>query len=181
MTDFLCQYCDYEIFANEDDFYHYIATGHKRYDRGLYYKYIIKNINLNNINKIIDYYIRVHNEKFNKYFFNCVVQIKFNDNIIANLEINNHYNTDYINIENYLSMYLKSCENAGYKFNNINHMIINITSCICNIRYKHYIDKPMSMLQRRINYIVTKNPELINKNHNHPLIRKYPNIKFNII
>ena len=78
-------------------------------------------------------------------------------------------------------MYLKSCENAGYYFSNINHMIINITSCICNIRYEHYIDKPMSMLERRINYIVTKNPELINQNHNHPLIRKYPNVKFNNI
>ena len=110
-----------------------------------------------------------------------MVQIKFNDNIIANLEIYNHYNTDYINIENSLSMYLKICENAGYYFSNINQMIINITSCICNIRYKHYIDKPMSMLERRINYIVTKNPESINQNHNHPLIRKYPNIKFNNI
>ena len=110
-----------------------------------------------------------------------MVRINFNDNIIAILEITNHYNTDYINIEKYLTMYLKSCENAGYKMDNINLMIINITSCICNIRYKHYIDKPMSMLERRIIYIVTKNPELINQNHNHPLIRKYPNIKFNNI
>ena len=60
-------------------------------------------------------------------------------------------------------------------------MFINITSCLCNIRYKHYKDKPMSMLERKINYIITKNPLLINKNHNHPLIRKYPNIKFNNI
>ena len=67
------------------------------------------------------------------------------------------------------------------QINNINHMIIIITSCICNNRYKHYIDKPMSMLERRINYIITKNPQLIKKNHNHALIRKYPNIKFNNI
>ena len=106
---------------------------------------------------------------------------EFNNNIIANLEYNNHYNTDYFYIENYLSVYLKSCEKAGYKISNINHMIINITSCICNIRYKHYKDKPMSMLERRIIYIITKNPQLINTNHTHPLIRKYPNIKFNNI
>ena len=60
-------------------------------------------------------------------------------------------------------------------------MIINLKSCICNIRYKHYIDKPMSMLERRMNYIIGIYPELINKYHNHPLIRKYPNIKFNNI
>ena len=181
MTDILCQVCDYEIFNDKNDLIYYLASFHKRYDRSLYYKYTIININLNNINKIFDYYFTIQNEKFDMYFINCVIQIKFNNNIIAILEITNHYNTDYINIENYLSMYLKSCENAGYKLNNNNHMIINISSCICNIRYKHYIDKPMSMLERRINYIITKNPQLINQNHNHLLIRKYPNIKFNNI
>ena len=39
----------------------------------------------------------------------------------------------------------------------------------------------MSMLERRIGYIITKNPRLINQNHNHSLIRKYPNIEFNNI
>ena len=130
----LCVNCDFEIFNDEDEFNYYIASFHKRYDRGLNYKYKINIINLNNINKIFDYYITIHDENFDTYFINCVIQIKFNNNIIANLEINNHYNTDYVNIENYLSVYLKSCKNAGYKINNINHMIINITSCICNIR-----------------------------------------------
>ena len=113
---------------------------------------------MNDINEIFEYYIRVQNEKFDVYFINSVIQIQFNNIIIAILEITNHYNTDYINIENYLSMYLESCENAGYKISNINHMIINITTCISNIRYKHYVDKPMNMLERRINYINTKNP-----------------------
>ena len=181
MTDIFCQVCDYEIFNDKNELNYYLTTLHKRYDRGLYYKYTNNNINLNNINKIFDYYITIHNEKFDMYFINCVIQIQFNNNIIANLEINNHYYTDYINIENYLSMYLKSCINAGYLFSNINHMIINITSCNCNIRYKLYFDKPMSMLERRINYIITKNPQSINQNHNNPLIRKYPNIQFNNI
>ena len=177
----LCRVCDYEIFNDKDELYNYLVYFRKDYDRSLYYKYTINNINLNNINKIFDYYITIHDEKFDMYFINCVIQIKFNNNIIANLEINNHYNTDFINKENYLSLYLKSCENAGYEISNIIHMIINITSCICNIRYKHYKDKPMTMLERRINYIITKNPQLINQNHNHPLIRKYLNNKFNII
>ena len=181
MGDMLCQNCDYEIYNDRDEFDYYIATFRKRYDRNLYYKYIIKDVNLNNINKLFDYYINIHNEKFDYYFINCIVQIKFDNNMIANLEITNRYNTDYINIENYISMYLKSFIDTQYKIDKINHMIINITSCICNIKFKHYKDKPMSMLERRINYIITKNPQLINKNHNSPLIRKYVNIKFNNI
>ena len=31
----------------------------------LYYEYTINNINLNNINKIFDYYTSIQNEKFN--------------------------------------------------------------------------------------------------------------------
>ena len=180
MTDMLCQVCNYEIFIDKDELYNYIVYFRKDYDRSLYYKYTINNINLNNINKIFDYYISIQTEKFNFYFIKCIFQIQFNNNIIANIEINNHYNSDYINIENYLSLYLKSCENAGYKINNINHMIINISTCRCNIKYNHYVDKPMSMLERRMNYIIAKNPSLI-KETNHPLIRKYPYIPFNNI
>ena len=182
MGDMLCQNCDYEIYNDRDELDNYIATLHKRYDRNLYYNYSINNnINLNTINKIFDYYISIHNEKFNLYFINCIIQIQFDINIIANLDIPNRYNTDYINIENYLSMYLNSLKDTQYKFNKINHMVINITSCMCNIKWFHYKDKPMTMLERRKNYIITKNPQLINQNHNHPLIRKYPNIKFNNI
>ena len=177
----LCLDCDHEIFNDRDEFYYYITSLKKRYDRNLYYKYITNNVNLNNINKIFDNYININNEKFDLYFVNCLIQIKFDNNIIYNLEITNRYNTDYINIENYLSMYLKCFINVKYKIDKINHMIINITSCICNIKYKHYKDKPMSMLERKINYIISKNPQLINKYHNHPLIRKYPNIKYNNI
>ena len=37
----------------------------------------------------------------------------------------------------------------------------------------------MSMLERRINFIIARNPQLINylnRNKNHPLIRKYSHI-----
>ena len=41
----------------------------------------------------------------------------------------------------------------------------------------------MPMVERRINVIIAKNPQLINsidRNKNHPLIRKYSHIPFNI-
>ena len=171
MTDILCPNCDHEIFNDKNEFNYYLATFRKKYDRGIYYNYIIKNINLNDVDKIFDYYITIHNEKFVIYFINCEIQIEYN-NIITNIEITNHNSSDYINIKKYIK---------SYKIDNINHIIINIVSCICNIKYKHYRDNPMSMLERRINYIFTKYPELINQDHNHPLIRKYPNIKFNNI
>ena len=58
-------------------------------------------------------------------------------------------------------------------------MIIKTVSCMCNMSYKYYINQPMSMLERRINFIIARNPKLINclnRNKNRPLIRKYSNI-----
>ena len=54
MTDIFCQVCDYETFNDKNELNYYLATLHKRYDRSLFYKYTIDNINLNNINKIFD-------------------------------------------------------------------------------------------------------------------------------
>ena len=59
-------------------------------------------------------------------------------------------------------------------------MIINTISCLSNMTYKYYLNNPMPMIERRINYIITRNPKLIktlNRNKNHPLIRKYSYIK----
>ena len=58
-------------------------------------------------------------------------------------------------------------------------MIINTISCKCYMSYKHYINHPMSVLERRINMIIAKNPQLIkslNRTKNHPSIRKYSHI-----
>ena len=58
-------------------------------------------------------------------------------------------------------------------------MEINTISCRCNMTCKHYTNHPMSMLERRINFIFAKNPKLMNpldRNKNHPLIRKYSHI-----
>ena len=58
-------------------------------------------------------------------------------------------------------------------------MIIKTISCKCNMSYKYYINHPMSMVERRINMNIAKNPLLVNaldRTENHPLIRKYPDI-----
>ena len=48
--------------------------------------------------------------------------------------------------------------------------------------YEHYINQPMSMCERQTNMNFARNPKMINsldRNINHPLIRKYSYIPFN--
>ena len=40
----LCINCDYEIFNDKNELDYYLATFNKRYDRSLYYKYILLKI-----------------------------------------------------------------------------------------------------------------------------------------
>ena len=157
----------------------YLCYHSNKIDKCFYTKYTINNVNIDDFDKIFNYYISTHNKKLDFYFIDCEFEIQFDNNYTANIKINYHYNTDYINIKSYLLFYSDGCEINGYKFKNINHMIIKTISCKCNMSYKHYTNYPMSMLERRINFIIAKNPKLINsldRNKNHPLIRKYSHI-----
>ena len=145
----------------------------------LYTKYIIENIDIDEIDDIFDKYINIHNKKFIFYYIDCQFEVKFKDNVFAKTDINQHFNSDSINIKNYLLFYIDSCRYGNFIFDNIIKMEITMFSCRCNMTYKNYMNIPMSMLERRINFIIARNPELINSlncNKNHPLIRKYSHI-----
>ena len=153
----------------------YLSDLVKNDNKFIYARYINNKVNNNNFDKIFNDYITNHNKKFDFYYINCGFQIEI-DKRLLNIEINFHHNTDYINLRCYLFFYIKS---HGIKNFIIKQMIINTISCLCNITYKYYLLNPMSMLERRMNYIIAKNPKLINclnRNKNHPLIRKYSHI-----
>ena len=64
----------------------------------LYTKYIFKNVNIDDIDHIFKKYINIHNQKFVFYYINCQFVIQFKNNNFATIQINNHLNTHYINI-----------------------------------------------------------------------------------
>ena len=155
----------------------YINSLIKDDNKFIYFKYIINNVDINNFDKIFNNYIINHNKKFDFYYINCEFQIETNNKLL-NIEINYHHNTDYINLKCMFFFYTESHIIKNFK---INQMIINKISCFCNMSYKYYLLMPMSMLERRMNYIINKNPQLINtlnRNKKHPLIRKYNYIPF---
>ena len=160
------------IHVNETRYNNYIDCLLNKDNENLYMKYIINNVDINEFDKIFNNYIISHNKKFDLYYINCEFEIETNNDLI-NLEINFHYKTDYNNLKSYLFFYTQSREIKNF---NINQMIINTISCLCNMTYKYYLNNPMSMLERRINFINSKNA--LNRNKNHPLIRKYNHLPF---
>ena len=50
------------------------------------------------------------------------------------------------------------------------------------MKYEYCINQPMQAIELKLNLIIAKTPQLINaldRNKNHPLIRKYSYIPFN--
>ena len=60
-------------------------------------------------------------------------------------------------------------------------MNISILFDKCNITFENYINNPVNMVEMRININFAENPELINlieRNKNDPLVRKFSHISF---
>ena len=132
--------------------------------------------------KILNDYITTHNKNFDVYLVNCEIKIEFDNNFILKLETSYVHKIEFKKLKIFLLYCIDCLKLKGYKFCNINQMTINTINDRCNITYESYMNNPMSMCERKINLNIAKKPQLINsldRNKNHPLIRKYSHIPFN--
>ena len=79
--DLLYRKCDRSVIDKELEYNKYIACLHKPDDKSLYIKYTNKNVNINEFDKIFNYYITTHNKKFD--FFIFIVNLEYNLIIIT--------------------------------------------------------------------------------------------------
>ena len=96
--DLLCKVCDRSIIENESEYKIYIATVRKKDEKSIYRKYVINNINLNEIDKILKDYVSTHNKKFNIYFIYCEFKKQFDNNSTRDLQTDYVHNTENDNI-----------------------------------------------------------------------------------
>ena len=145
-------------------------------------KYTIINISFDELDKILEDYISTHNKKFVFYLICCEVIFEFDNNFTENIKTDCYYNTDVINIKRdliyniyrFLPKIFKDCH--AYNIKQANLKTFNDR---CNKTREFYKNTPMSMIERRLNIIIAKNPSLIkslDQKTNHPLIRKYSHI-----
>ena len=58
-------------------------------------------------------------------------------------------------------------------------MTFNTVSDRCNMKYEYYMHPPMFPLETKLIIILAKNPQLLDQNIKHLLIRKYSHLSFN--
>ena len=178
--DYLCQVCDREIIENESEYRNYVATLRKKGDESIYKKYSINNINLDEVDKILKDYVSSHNKTFDIYFIYCEFKIQFDENSTRDLKTDCVHNIEIEKISQCLLYCIEYLESKGYKFQKINQMTINTVSDRCNMKYEYYMHPPMFPLETKLNIIIAKNPQSLDQNTKHLLIRKYSHISFSI-
>ena len=71
----------------------YLATMRKKNDKSLNKKYTFNNNNSDEVEKILNDYITVHNKKVN-FFINCEFVIEFDNNFTTSIETNYFHGKD---------------------------------------------------------------------------------------
>ena len=142
-------------------------------------KIIIDNIDLDNIDKILNIYINNHNKKIDTYFVKCLFNINF-DNNIYELDTIYVYNKESYKIIIQLLFFIDMMKAERRNFNNISQMTIIINSDICNMTNDYSRYMRLNSIERQINIIFGKNPQLLNQISNNILIRNKSHIIFNI-
>ena len=88
----------------------------KKDDKGVYKKYVVNDINLDEVDKILNDHITTYSKKFDLFYKICIFEIEFDNIYTAVIETNYYYNIDSDNIKSFLLYYIDSCQLAGYKF-----------------------------------------------------------------
>ena len=119
-------------------------------------------------------------KKIGIYFIYCEFKIQFDNTSTRDLKTELVHNIEFEKISQCLLYFIEYLESKGYKIQIINQMTINTVSDRCNMKYEYYTHPPMFPLETKLNIIIAKNPQLLDQNIKHLLIRKYSHTSFNI-
>ena len=99
-----------------------------KYKNCLREKYIINTPIFFEDDKILNYYVEEHNKKLGIYFKNCDIKLKLNNNLNPHIKQECFYNIDLISKKQYFLYWIDYFMSIGYKFCEINEMIIQTIS-----------------------------------------------------
>ena len=100
----------------------------------MYGNYIIINLNLDEIDKILNEYITKHYQKFDIFLISCEFDIAFDNDFKTHKETGYCYNIDDVTkIKSYLLHWIDYYKLQGHSFCNIDEMIIKTIFDKCNM------------------------------------------------
>ena len=146
--------------------------------KSIHNKTKIENPNYNEVDKIFKDYISHFNKIFDLYLVKCEFEVNFiNSNFVDFLKTEYFFNTSLVIMKNYLIYHLYRTIPDVFNFSHIHKMKVK------SISNFSYMNQPIKMIEQRINMNIAKHRQLIislNRGNDHPLIKNYKDIPYNI-
>ena len=155
---------------------HIKSKSHKEFEK---YKHIIisfKNVDIKDVDEILFLYVKDYNKKYIHYFLKGQFILVFNNqdcNYLMTDMINNTINVSW---SNNLRDVISNLKAEGYDFSNIAEMDIITLANKRDMTYDHYLKNSMSAFEWKLNAMINKDKNLINKfpkNWRHPFNTKF--------
>ena len=163
MNFFYCVLCKRAI-ALKHKCSHYISKFPSDNDKSIFNKYIIMKPELSEKNDIIKSHVNTYNRRFRFHEIECNCKLIVVNDVSNNVKSNNTmYNTEIpsLNFEKCLKGRIIQYKKEGLNFSLMIKMNITFVTNYDQITYKHYLERPMPMVQRLINKKLSKNYGLI--------------------
>ena len=168
---YYCDICLREI-KNKSKYSHLKSKSHKEFEK---YEHIIlslKNIDIKDVDEILFLYMIDHNKKFTQYLLKGQFKLVFNNQDCKYLMTDMINNTTNVSWSNYIRDAIDKLKEEGYDFNYIAEMDIITLAHKRDMTYDFYLKLNMSAFEWKLNSMINKDKNLINKfpqNWRHPI------------
>ena len=159
---------------------HFKWKSHEENDKCEHIVLSLKDVDKNNIDEAF-YLISIEQKKFDYYLLKCHFKLVFNiykNSPFIMSKVSD--NKTMISRKNFVEKVIEDFTDKWYKFNHIQELHIMTTANKLDITYDFNIQHKMHAIEWKLNKLLNKNPNLINKfnkNWRHPMIRKLENYR----
>ena len=174
--DYYCEVCLKHIKAMNKCKY-FKSKSHIEFDKCTHIKISHQGIYINNVDEAFYLYIREHNKIFEYYLRKCDVKFVFSDyHYFPNVTSKLCDSKTMIPRKIFLEKVIDDFKDKGYAFSHIAEMHIMKRANKMDMSYDFYIKHIMHAVEWKLNAMIDKNKNLINKfdrNWRHPLNKKF--------
>ena len=174
--DYYCEICNMVIKPKSKS-KHFKSRNHIDLDKQKHIKITIDNPNINNIDERFYSHINEYINKYEFYLVRCEFKLCFiNKESYGIVTSNLTDNKTTVSWKIFLENKINNLKNDGYDFSHISEMIITIVCNKMDMTYDFYMKHNMPAVEWKINQIIHRDKNLINKfplSWIHPLNRKF--------
>ena len=168
---YYCDICFIDI-KKKTKHFHLRSKSHREFEK---YEHIIlsfKNIDIKDVDEILYLYMKDYNKKYIQYLLKGQFKLVFSNKDCKYLMTDMLHNTTNVSWSNYLRDVISNLKEEGYDFSHIAEMDIITLAQKRDMTYDFYLKHNMSAFEWKLNAMINKDKNLINKfpkNWRHPI------------